>query len=117
MDGDVKVVESLSGGSLVATMATAALQGNPPELLFQGFVGNCGPRVAWNPNQANGPNHRCSGRFASALYQGPVGVQRPGRCAAGVSALQKRVDLLLELFDRGLTLDLLTVDEEGRGRI
>src|SRR6516162_4412638 len=33
------------------------------------------------------------------------------------SALEKRVDLLLELLDRGFALDLLAVDEEGRRRI
>src|SRR5262249_24813317 len=33
------------------------------------------------------------------------------------SALEKRVDLLLEFLDRGFALDLLAVDEEGRRRI
>src|SRR6266576_1122855 len=35
----------------------------------------------------------------------------------GPSALQERVDLLLELLDRGLALDLLAIDKEGRRRI
>jgi hypothetical protein len=43
MEGDVKAAESLSGASSkAATMAMAALQGNPPELLFQGFIEDCG---------------------------------------------------------------------------
>jgi hypothetical protein len=48
MEGDVKVAELLSGGSLAATMAMAGREGNPPQLLFQGFIENCGVRVAWN---------------------------------------------------------------------
>src|ERR1700730_10459213 len=33
------------------------------------------------------------------------------------SALQQRIDSLLELLERGLALDLLAIDEEGRRRI
>ena len=64
----------------------------------------------------NGPNDAVRAALVLTVVSSLYGIQRADRCT-GESALQKRVDPLLELLDRGLALDLLTIDEEGWRRI
>src|SRR5262249_23683962 len=61
------------------------------------------PRAQGNQAEALFP------RLLRGLWNAPIPVEE--------SALEKRVDLLLKLLDRGFTLDLVAVDEEGRRRI
>src|SRR3954470_5160167 len=89
-------------------------RGQPAGPAFPRLFWMCGAWAARNPNQAGGPN--IAGRAALLDGNKACAVQRPGRCS-GTSALEKRVDLLLEFLDRGLALDLLAIDEEGRRRI
>src|ERR1700730_17084621 len=49
-------------------------------------------------------------------FAGLTGHTNPARQGAE-SALQERLDLLIEFLERGLALDHLAVDEEGRCRI
>src|ERR1700755_1006107 len=53
----------------------------------------------------------------SALSSLPNGSSGVWVSRGAWSALQQRIDSLLELLERGLALDLLAIDEEGRRRI
>src|SRR6266480_211245 len=81
----------------------------------------CGP-VAFC--DSHGPRQwRGGGRGATAApgfsqgFCGVYGILCIRACRNAWSALQERLDLLVEFLERGLALDLLAIDERGRRRI
>src|ERR1700731_3950938 len=96
------------GGSDATTMATPEPEGNRRPGLF--------PRLLFRlPGCACCSWQKSSSGLAPAWFANRRrSVQRKG---ANRSALQQRFDSLVEFLERGLALDHLAVDEEGRRRI
>src|ERR1700687_1049448 len=87
---------------MAATMATPELEGNRLSGLFQRLLQGL-----------------CEGRRAVGTAFPPVVPANAGttRREATQSALQQRRDALGKLLERGLALEHLAIDEEGRCRI
>jgi len=85
-----------------ATMAASRLEGNGPNGFFPSLL--LGLSAQMNLDRKPPENQHLSG---DSMF--PANADRRGR-----SALEQRIDPLLELLDRGLAFDLLAVNEEGR---
>src|SRR3981081_3143822 len=63
-----------------------------------------------------GPEGNLRAGLFPRLLQGLRDCMKPA-CRQAESALEQRLDLLVEFLERGLALDHLAIDEEGRRRV